>query len=89
MTEKSECMPNCMDCSDNNDYKYMVKDEIWLKAVPTYKHLRASRIHVYLCLTCLSTRLGRKLKINDFIPGLPINRSFFLAYEMGLLDGKE
>lgn len=71
----------CYDCSDHNDYKYMVKNWVWRLAC------KGERIK-FLCLVCLALRLGRKLKITDFIPGLPINRSFFLAYEMGLLDGK-
>ena len=75
-------------CNDCGSYvnTYMVKNEIWDKAWPDWRAIRAvlatkhndtkqkNTICLNLCLPCLSHRLGRKLNINDFDWSIPINR---------------
>lgn len=57
----------CLDCQVNTseigEY-YMVWDEVWYQAVPDGKGM--------LCFSCLETRIGRSLTIQDFT-GAPIN----------------
>jgi len=58
---------NCMDCQVDTkliEERYMVKDDVWLKANPTIKGL--------LCIGCLEKRLNRKLNSEDFTDA-PIN----------------
>ena len=59
---------NCSQCKDLNE-PYMVKHHIWAKAVKNK--------NVFLCISCLETNIGRKLKITDFLDA-PINRGIFL-----------
>lgn len=56
---------NCgKDCfKDPKDY-YMVNDTVWLSVMPTKQGI--------LCMDCLETKLGRKLKAED-IPNCPLN----------------
>ena len=69
-TSKEEIMKRfiCVDCGINtheiNEY-YMVYDEVWLSVVDR-KHSGM------LCISCLESRLGRKLNKTDF-PPFPIN----------------
>ncbi|WP_457489141.1 hypothetical protein [Tardiphaga sp. P5_C10] len=49
------------------DEYYMVHDDLWLNAHPK----RDGK----LCVGCLETRIGRRLKPEDFIDA-PINRRF-------------
>jgi len=56
----------CMDCRKDtwNEY-YMVYSRIWKKA--------NSKLKDKLCINCIESRLGRKLKKGDFTT-LPINK---------------
>ena len=55
----------CLDCKiDTGGLKefYIVKDEVWLNAVPDKRG--------YLCIGCLEKRLGRQLTYDDFTVAL-------------------
>jgi len=67
---------NCIDCNING-FNYMVKNEVWEKAIPNYNELRKVPEEVNpvcLCIPCLEKRLNRKLTKDDFTD-VPINRS--------------
>lgn len=59
----------CEDCSADtieiHEY-YMVHDAVWNAVVP------AAQKHIFLCVGCLETRLGRRLVPDDF-PDVPLN----------------
>lgn len=85
---------NCYDCKRSGG-SFMVKDAVWKEAWPEYAELKRSlnqkykgtneqfRAHLNLCLCCLSKRLKRKLKKEDFDLTLPINDLIVLGMEMG------
>jgi hypothetical protein len=56
---------DCMDCGTElgfrggNGHFYMVRDHVWLQAVPN--------VRGELCLDCLQVRLGRSLSAADFL----------------------
>lgn len=56
----------CTDCQketkNTRDY-FMVRDEVWLSAVPEENHCGV----IFLCRDCLAKRLGRPLEESDFI----------------------
>lgn len=85
--EKYKRSYGCIDCG--TDEQYMVTQAVWKKAFPDYaavfKARRAEGLHTCLCLSCLESRLGRKLKIHDFIDA-PINRNIFFGFRMGLRE---
>lgn len=59
----------CMDCEKSErefDEYYMVKDEIWERAVFPYER------RGLLCIGCLEERLGRQLRPEDFT-NFPVN----------------
>ena len=58
-----ECLDCGVDTSENEEY-YMLKDWLWLLVHPSRKGK--------LCLSCVETRLGRRLVPNDFSDA-PIN----------------
>ena len=55
---------------------YMVHDHVWREAMGDNKA-------GFLCLDCLEIKLGRKLRLKDFQPELPVNDEIFFGYEMG------
>lgn len=77
----------CIDCGA--DEQYMVTQSVWQEAFPNYRTVhqarRAEGLHTCLCLSCLESRLGRKLTIQDFIDA-PINRTLFFGFRMGLKE---
>lgn len=77
----------CIDCGA--DEQYMVTQPVWQEAFPNYaevfKERRAEGLHTCLCLSCLESRLGRKLKMRDFVDA-PINRNIFFGFRMGLRE---
>ncbi len=74
----------CMDCECSPPY-YMVKDEVWWKAVPDYIDVKVSRRKdmrfTRLCFKCLSIRLGRPLDISDF-SSAPVNNLIHFGYSL-------
>jgi len=79
---------NCYDCGKCS-CMYMVHDELWQKAWPEYRELRAElvpkysfRIFLCLCLECLEVRIKRPLLISDFTPA-PINDGIRIGYTLG------
>jgi hypothetical protein len=58
----------CRDCDRDDPEFYMLKRELWLKAVPSGRGV--------LCLACLEKRLGRPLVAEDF--GTPPEPGFAL-----------
>ena len=70
----------CYKCIDCDDYagNYMVKNEVWFKAVPDYVKFKRGAPQdaniVAVCLPCLERRLNRKLTIDDFSDA-PINKT--------------
>jgi len=77
----------CIDCGV--DEQYMVTAAVWKEAFPDYGVVHRERwaegLHTCLCLSCLESRLGRKLTIRD-ITDAPINRSLFSGFRMGLRE---
>ncbi len=69
----------CIDCNNTTEF-YMLEDEVWLAAVPDY-HARRYQQHVYCCLSCVETRLGRKLTTKDFT-NAKINSALFWGYSL-------
>ncbi len=85
----------CFDCLDR-DCPYMVEGLVWKQAWPEYhnelnmlvnraraKNWPSNVVFGLLCLRCLSMRLGRPLRIEDF-PNVPINLPIRVGYQMGL-----
>lgn len=74
----------CYFCSDISCL-YMVKDDVWFKAWPSYsKDKAANRGKVMeMCFNCLENKLGRPLTIDDFT-NAPVNEGIRLGFEMGL-----
>ena len=68
----------CDGCGDFNN-PYMLKNPVWRQIMPSKRG--------FLCLGCVAERLGRPLTLLDFTE-TPINRPIFVAYEMGLRDGR-
>lgn len=69
----------CLHCQEpmGMDY-YMVTDQVWISAgVPEKAELH---------LTCLETRLGRRLTIEDFTD-VPVNQMIRFGWEMAQLRG--
>ena len=58
---------NCKECKGLNE-PYVVKDTIWKKAGLTPRG--------FVCISCLESKLKRKLKLSDFIDA-PINKGIF------------
>ncbi len=52
-----KCM-DCLICTLSNDEMYQLHDEVWLQAHNSFEG--------FLCVTCIETRLGRRLNRNDF-----------------------
>ncbi len=87
----------CFDCLTTRLNHYMVHDDLWLKAWPTYeadrKLMKTIRCVLYqgtggnshgcfLCFQCLETRIARKLALEDF-KDVPINDSIKFGYAIG------
>lgn len=66
-------IPKCDLCTDYADL-YMLKDKVWLSAVPEGKGR--------LCIFCFERLLGRPLTIDDFTDSVA-NRLNFFMYEIG------
>ena len=65
----------CLDCNvgtlpDPNHYS--VHDNIWEEATTNEEYV-GSEVHGDLCLRCLKTRLGRDLRLSDFMLEYPVN----------------
>jgi hypothetical protein len=58
-------LASCRDCDRKDPEWYMLKHDLWRKAVPTGRGC--------LCLACLAKRLGRSLVADDFVE-LPLTR---------------
>ena len=83
----------CFDCLGHASL-FMVHDAIWDAAWPFAKQQRrvmqkmaaerglTKQIRQHLCLTCLETRLKRKLTLDDFTLA-PVNDGIRLGYRMG------
>ena len=56
---------SCRDCKGFVEV-YMVHNEVWNQAFPTYQTTRRHGPPVYCCLTCLELRIGRYLTEDDF-----------------------
>lgn len=72
-----EAWDACQDCSKHtagSDY-YMIKNDLWAQVHPNR--------HGMLCLSCLQTRLGRRLEKSDFIDAIVNQRRAVEA----ILDG--
>jgi hypothetical protein len=59
---------NCLDCGEHACI-YMVDDDIWEHAVPENVYA----VNVFLCLPCLTARVGRPLTRDDFPAHIPAN----------------
>lgn len=52
-------------------------------------------VHIHLCFGCLELRIGRRLRVTDFIPvtkkGKPVpeNAGIFLGYQLGYRAGEK
>jgi hypothetical protein len=64
---------------------YMVKDDIWLKAVPNHHKLVKKDGHYNLCLDCLEKKLKRRLKSSDFTNAI-INYDLLFMYTLGVRE---
>lgn len=81
----------CEDCN-RLAIPYMVHDEVWLAAWPTYYEDRRQRLAQFkgtderwrawclLCLGCLEHRMGRRLKLSDFPKHLPVNDPIYFGF---------
>ena len=71
MRKVSKLKAVCLDCGIDtlqiNEF-YMVRSDIWHKAVPDEDY----KMTKYLCIECLEKRLQRKLQASDF-QDLPLN----------------
>jgi len=70
--------PKCMDCLRFND-SYMVRSAVWHEATEREEGSDGDGL---LCFECLELRLGRSLKIEDFLETAPINRGVLLGYHL-------
>lgn len=70
----------CRDCKCIHPDEYMVSDDVWSGTGLQYSDGA-------LCLSCLVTRLGRSLTIEDF-PDTPINRAirFIFSHPQPITD---
>jgi hypothetical protein len=59
---------NCLDCGADARL-YMVDDDLWRRAVPE----NAYAVDVWLCVRCLTARIGRPLTRDDFPAHIPAN----------------
>ena len=67
--------------NNEGDY-YMVKDDIWLEAVPLYKYIGVVppvEDRTQLCIPCLEKRLNRTVVKSDFT-SFPINDYLAIKY---------
>ena len=85
----------CHDCGGCDPY-YNVYDHIWALAMPEYPTLKARkrrefpsingkrdfRDYVGLCFTCLESRLGRPLTLEDFT-NRPVNDGIRFGFQLG------
>jgi hypothetical protein len=81
--EWPQCTTNCADCGVGcltiDEYPYMVRDSVWDLAwvgrrKSWYSRLDCQQIGLeVLCIGCLEKRVGRTLRADDFIPGVPCN----------------
>lgn len=62
---------NCLDCKGPNE-PYMVVDSIWNSALSKKENKHGT----FVCLSCLESRLDRKLTKKDFT-NVPINNGCF------------
>lgn len=70
---------NCLECGQDCADAYMVRDEIWARAVPNEGELRQKRLDaglprqvLVLHLACLEKRIGRPIGLGDLTEA-PIN----------------
>lgn len=70
---ESGFLPFCNDCGMVQPADYMIEDYIWETV--------ASKKGCILCVDCVSTRLGRKLRLSDFT-NVPVNKLLFLGYSL-------
>ena len=61
----------CDDCAETNPRLFMVRDDLWVWAIPGPD---------LLCLTCAEKRLGRPFVKEDFELDLPVNQWVFEAF---------
>ena len=66
----------CFDCGVEWPADYQVTDLLWAEAGLAPKEGR-------LCLSCLGTRLGRLLTIEDFPAEIPVNTGMHFGYNLG------
>jgi hypothetical protein len=52
-------LTSCRDCDSADPEVYWLRNDLWLRAVPTRRG--------NLCLACLARRLGRPLVAEDFV----------------------
>lgn len=75
----------CVDCGAEDSY--MLRNEVWREAFPNYVEVKKQRKledpknHTCVCIPCVEKRLGRDLRITDFVEA-PINRNIFLGYRI-------
>jgi hypothetical protein len=62
----------CLDCGMEDGGSYMVRNDVWALTGLVY----ADGV---LCLDCLSHRLGRPLRLDDFPMEVPLNRESWTA----------
>lgn len=73
----------CMDCKGSAEW-YMVKNEVWRQALANESMLDlvvdSAKVggSVYLCLSCLSSRIDRPVEFEDFAD-VPANELLFWA----------
>lgn len=89
----------CRDCRFQA-HDYMLHDEVWLQAWPTYEEESAALHKRYplkrdvrmtfleLCFFCVEKRLGRLLTPADFDLRIPVNHNIALGLRMGIVDRK-
>jgi hypothetical protein len=91
---ETKALLRCRDCNAPSQ-SYMVRDEIWLAAWPTYNAERRALIRAHkttndpchqtmllLCFSCLDKRLGRPLRPDDFKLSLSVNAGIVLGMRM-------
>ena len=62
-----KCMDCKKDCLKNEKDYYMIQHDLWLKLVGSHNGM--------LCMDCLETRLGHKLRKEEILP-CPLTEQF-------------
>ena len=68
---KKDSQWKCHDCGTQDFDLFMVRNEVWMQAWPTYVEemkaiLSKKKRHGFLCKPCMEKRLGRKLASRDY-----------------------